>query len=345
VTRLIVSGEPLAMRRRSEQARGSGDTDRTRLTSVRRVAIGLAVAMVAAGIWVIVTDRPSGKPGNNLIGLNEQCSASAHIGVSNYDVKLDLTTSGYWIYGHLTVTRLPRGNGRCQFAASIPDDATLVYEKGFHIESTSATPQVISAVASISGTSDLRPPAEIGFQYFSPSVERDGWGETSFTLSPRHLPGQTGELISAASGKVVFGSQSVSLPEDVTVSCPPGSNTVRAYPADAIQTDLVDTSWTGLQQGTFLDVLCQNPQVRFWVDHATDLIVLGLGAILGVLAAIDPRLRRRQRVAPPLNATSATTTAPLVPGRVVTSIIGIALLAAMIRRARPGGVQARRGIE
>jgi hypothetical protein len=109
----------------------SGDARRSLLRSVRVVAIGLAIAMVVAGIWVILTDRPSQSPGNDLIGMNKQCSGTAHIGVSNYHVQLDLTPSGYRTYAYVTLTRLPRGNGHCQLAAPIPKDATLVPEDGF----------------------------------------------------------------------------------------------------------------------------------------------------------------------------------------------------------------------
>ena len=223
----------MAIRRWRARARESRAAERPGLSSVRGVAIGLGLAMVLAGIWVILTDRPRGNPGDDLIGLTEQCSGTAHIGVSNYRVQLDLTTSGYWLYGYVTVTGLPRGDGHCQLAAPIPNDATHVGGQGFHTESTSAPPRVVSAVASISATSDLRLPVEIGFQYFSPSVDHDGWGETGFKLPTqrKQIAALPGELVSAANGKVVFGSRSVPLPENVTVSCPPGSDTLSAYPA------------------------------------------------------------------------------------------------------------------
>jgi hypothetical protein len=84
--------------------------------------------------------------------------------------------------------------------------------------------------------------------------------------------------------------------------------------------------------------------VRFWVDHATDLIVLGLGAILGVLAAIEPTLRRRPRSSPLLDPASVTIAAPRTSERVITRIIGIAVLAAMIRRALRDVLLVRRGL-
>jgi hypothetical protein len=296
--------------------------------------------MVGAGIWAILTDRPSGVPAQDLAGLSEQCSGAAHIGLSDYHEQFDLTPRGYWMYAYVTVTRLPGRNGRCQLSAPIPNDASHVREYGFHTESTSAPARVLSAVAAVSGVSGP-PSAQLGLEYFSPHVDRDGWGEISLSLAGQTMAtgDGTGELVTA-NGSVIGGSRAVPLPEDVAVACPADSNTASAYPAGAIQADSAHTAWTGLNQGTFVNVLCQNPQIRFWVDHATDLIVLGLGAILGILVATEPKYRRTRADKPIPKSATVAAAAP-EPGSRLLSLFALVVLTGMIVRSGARGISSR----
>ena len=262
------------------------------LASVRAISMTLAIAMVGFGLWVILNDRPSGRlPGKDPVSLSEQCSGNARIEVSPYNIKIDLTPSGYFMYGGVTLLRTPAGSGQCQLAAQIPNDATRIGGNDFRIERTSAPARLQAAVASVSRAGGPVPLEDIGLQYFSPDIQREGWGEVSFML-PAELAqdGQQGELVSAT-GSTIFGGQASTLHEDVDISCPRGSTISSSYPSGARQIDPGETAWTKLLPGMFIEVSCQNPQVRFWVGHATDLIVLGVGAILGLLVALDPRRR------------------------------------------------------
>lgn len=263
------------------------------VATVRAIAVALAIAMVGTGVWVILNDRPGGRVGRgDLAGLTERCSGSARLGLSRYHVQFDLTPDGYWMYGYVTATRPPEAGGRCQLAVPIPGDATHVREFGFRTQSVHVPMRVESAVASVSRAGGLTLPAQLGLEYFSPGIWRQGWGEVGLVIPiVGPVPGaQPGELISESGTSI--GTAGLPLREDVTVLCPPGSRTVSAYPAGAQQTDPGAVVWTNLPQNMFARVTCQNPQVRFWVDHATDLIVLGLGAILGILMALNPKRRR-----------------------------------------------------
>jgi hypothetical protein len=96
--------------------------------------MALAVTMVGFGILVILTDRPSGvEPSRNPVGMSELCSGNAHLHVTHYHAQFDLTPSGYFMWASVTVQRAPSGDGKCQLAAPVPSDATLIGGQGFRI--------------------------------------------------------------------------------------------------------------------------------------------------------------------------------------------------------------------
>jgi hypothetical protein len=303
--------------------------------TVRAIAVALAIAMVGTGVWVILNDRPGGRVGpGDMAGLTERCSGSARLGLSRYHAQFDLTPGGYWMYGYVTATRRLAAGGGCQLAAPVPGDATHVREFGFRTHSVHVPVRVESAVASVSRAGRLALPVQLGLEYFSPGIWRQGWGEVGLVIpiaGPVH-GAQPGELISERGGTST-GTAILPLREDVAVLCPPGSRTVSAYPAGAQQTDPGAVVWTSLPQNAFAEVTCQNPQVRFWVDHATDLIVLGLGAILGILMALNPKRRRATRDSPPQAVSFPVAGPDLRPFRRML-MLGLIVLALATRQRR-----------
>lgn len=267
--------------------------EQSRVTyTVRIIALILAVLMVIFGFWVIWYDRPTREESANPMGMEKWCTTGTDIGISNFQVTIMVSPSGYIFEGALFFTHPLTGSGKCIISTLIPDGVSQTQLIGFQRQAPKINQGGDVALITIDAK-NREPKSEVGLFYYSPGVSRNGWGKLKLSIptvgvkdgpAPVAIPN---ELL----GTTLYRNE-VEANESLSVMCPSGSDVDADYPNNGILPDSNRIEWDNLAENTYVQLTCQNSQIRFWVDHATDLIVLGVGAILGLLVALEPRRKR-----------------------------------------------------
>jgi hypothetical protein len=125
------------------------------------------------------------------------------------------------------------------------------------------------------------------------STYRAGWGRLGFgfevgTFPLGNFPEKPEELPFPA--QVPKGEQQRSF--DLRVTCPNDKRMMQEYPSRAALQDAQTAIWQITSDSLTDDNYsgsCENAEARFWVDHATDGLVLGLGVLLSVLVAFKSK--------------------------------------------------------
>jgi hypothetical protein len=263
---------------------------------VRRVALGLIGACAILGGLAIYEDFPqSSAPYPGLGFIQYACPRGASIDFSGspmtFQAEINNDNTGYT--GSILLLGWSIGLAPCQIQLFIPPDARNV---------TGATVKGNFAYAKMPLRRGDQPQVVLVSYTSRSGVQRTGWGRYSFSI--RFENPFTGPPWQPMPNHV-FEGQQVGL--TLEVDAPATADTVTSVSPSA-QVDQIGTRTTwplppGTSNASF-SVVYENSTIRFFADHAVDLEVLLVGALLGVVLASQ---ENQARPAGPINSTSAPT--------------------------------------
>ena len=303
---------------------GQGGTFLTRASKhVRTVAVLVALAMAAAGLGVILTDRPGPPVGSgNLAQLDFRCTPGARMGSIEYVFSVEIDNGSYSVDSRTYIKSGPTGHGSCLLAMPVPADAADVsFTPEFHRERNVGTispgDDAVVAVVRAGVKTEPGPPMEAS--YTAGGIRRLGWGKVEYSLDPSS-PTVESDVWPTELNGVASPLMMQQAPVTLLVQCPDDEEIAESYPSGGDIYSPGAVEWAALRpEDGQASATCESAGTRFWVEHSTDLVVLGLGAVLGLLVAIDPRRREEESKDEPGGAKAAPqvldTVRPPVPGR------------------------------
>jgi hypothetical protein len=246
----------------------------------RPIALAVGIFAIIFGLVIILLDQP-GEPSAALpqIDVSYSCPEGASLNILAIPlIKVtgndDGSFSGDFVAGFNS-----QGSGAlCDVLVTLPSSSN--YEK----DPTKPVVQgsVIADEAPLYST--------------DPNAQRAGYIDYSFTSSdqsswPDGLGVRTFDLLISTGmhGKplpLVTSPGEPSRSLDLSESCPSGYPQVsNTYPSSSTLLSRDTASWSVEQtdNGSSYTAVCQNAEKRFWVDHASDAMVLGLGLLLTVM--------------------------------------------------------------
>jgi hypothetical protein len=321
-------------------------------TVLRMLGLTIALVLVVGSAIVIVADRPGSARQLDVIAPYYSCPPRTTLAMVRVpDIQLILQPGGGYDE-NVSADIAWVGNGLCHVSLNLPSkfipDNNYGNPEGA-INTTIKTIRPQGFVASVKVVEVTAPRYSKALEEVPPShyldytfssegdTYRTGWGEEGFTVVTATLPGTSPLPVTGAPALPAFpylGETKSSF--DLTLDCPFRDNIANEYPNNAMVTSYDEAVWqvqqTGL--GEFFTGSCQNPNIRFWVGHATDALVLGLGTLLGVIITRDDdkrvaRLKRRKVDSSGRKEADGVNPAPAVPFAAQQPRMETAILAPM----------------
>lgn len=311
---------------------------------LRGLGLFASSALVLGCIYVISQDRPKSLGTQEAVSLSYSCPPKTQLIVLTVPgIDIILQDHGGYEAG-FSAAVASNGPGLCRVFLEVPRKSDSEMAPDSHTGIMKVQPGGLSGKVAV-GTAlaysqNWRNQPNSVLQYSFTSSENTlstGWGRDSFNFTV-----QTG----------TFGEQGrSSFPEgapegeqdrviDLTVTCPYGSSFASEYPNNS-QLQMPDKAIWQVPSDNFGQVFagsCENPQIRFWVDHTTDGITLGLGALLGVLVTRDsPKGKSestRSRTARTPNQPLSRRTARRISTHMRLAVILLCLIISLLRRKR-----------
>jgi hypothetical protein len=260
---------------------------------VRLFALAISVMLVVGSIFVIFEDRPSRAIKLSYFGPTYSCPPGASLSVLTVPgIDIMLNDQGYSALFIADVAS--RGSGTCKVFFEFPADSTPLpggedSQQMREIDSTDpslgrvAVGMAPSYLPNWQGNSNFS--LSYGFQT-TDGTTSSGWSKESFGVDTGtfSVPDMTGDSTFPALAPEGEGARSF----DLTVECPStdlNDEIVDEYPSNATLSTPAEAVWQVEPEGIgkLFTGTCQNMATRFWVGHATDGMILGVGALLGVL--------------------------------------------------------------
>lgn len=263
---------------------------------LRPAAIWIGIISVVFGLTIIYQDRPSPVGSEPSIDASYHCSKPEDLEILEVPTIKVAPDEGGGFSGEFVAKMASQGKHGCSFQLTLPRGSRYEYAIG-------PTPQhvrgnVAGGIIPPYPTDPNKESSEnFKFDYAFDSPQLSTW--------PDGLARQIFNLAITIGGKgrplpVVSPAGAPARSLELRTSCPDNyGRAVNVFPSygEFLSTDAVsadEVSWP-VEPGSFgpsFAVICENSDHRFWVDHATDVIVLGFGVLLSVM------VERRTREGP-----------------------------------------------
>jgi hypothetical protein len=272
---------------------------------LRVAALSISVILVLGSLFIIVMDRPSPTIIVGYFGPTYSCPTATSLVVLTVPT-MDVTLKDKGYSADFNSNVASQGKGLCKVFYEFPTDSTPISDGTYatKMRETTSSNRLLGRVAvgtaprySPNWRRDIRFSLAYSFESTS-STGSGGWGIENFGLDTGTIPRPALAGDSAFPALAPEGESRRSF--DLSVHCPvedTNDNIVNVYPNNAALSTPVEAVWQVEPKGIgqlFIGK-CQDQGVRFWVGHATDGMVLGLGALLGVLVTRnddpEPRIR------------------------------------------------------
>lgn len=287
-------------------------------SAIRYTAVIAALIMIGGGIAVIYLDLPGPAASSLPLSVSYSCTKKAEIRVITVPVlEIYLETNGY--RGIFEGDFYKFGEGRCTVYMDLPSRARSQptgYKAATVMTKVPASNYVYGVVRRVPGFMD---PYEMWYPFYVPGrFHRAGWGKTDFALPYRDTGLGSNGSTPLPEGTLGLNGMRESSALDLSVTCPEGMKISTLLPPNGYQTGpntvywhLYPMSYSFAMDQAYYPVYsgsCVNEQKRWLVDHVSDVIVLGSGAVLGVLVTLP--LRKDGEGNTPANQGAATEIAP-----------------------------------
>jgi hypothetical protein len=282
---------------------------------VRGCTLALIGASAAFGIFAIYEDFPQSSDQPFSVGfIQYSCPPRAQLHLvgapMNFGVNINNDDSSY--QAGLGLIGYSTGAAPCDLRLLLPSDAQNV---------TGARREGYYAVATmpLGNPSPVNGIRFINLSYSSRAgLQRTGWGRHSFTM--RFLNGPL-EMPWQPIPPHAMEGQSIGL--TLSFSAPSNESSIVNYLPSA-QADQNDASatWPVPPGGLAISysVVFENTTIRFFADHAVDLVVVAVGALLGVLLATgEPQRARSEPADSPPEPAPATS----IPGLSASNALAV----------------------
>ncbi|MEU4214132.1 hypothetical protein [Actinoplanes sp. NPDC026623] len=256
---------------------------------IRWTALTLLLVASAVGGFAIYKDFPSGPHRFSAVAVGFNCPEGSSIELSappelnlslhsdnTYDAMLTVTAATVGPHSCKAGIDLPTGAAK---VPQLPDDQFSVPQGA--IEGLSAG--VMTAPLPFKHGDD-EPEPVVAVYTGTAGFRRDGWGRGSFSImldngipSPFELAPYPRNPDDPEAPAVKL---SILLPRDK-------ADLVRILPTTSRDDALNGISWDNIKNESLYSVTFEDSRTRYWVDHLIDAMTVTIGALLGVILAVQ----------------------------------------------------------
>jgi len=242
------------------------------------IAALVAAAEIVTGVAIGLTDHPGAYRPAGYYDFPVWCAAGTTLDVEKFETRARQNSSGIEVIVNLDARAV--GPGRCIAALDVPPGASNL-ETDMHQVKASSRDQVAAA---FSATDDpLTGQHRLSYRA---DGQKAGYGNVNVSLDI--TPAQTTAPHILPESDSLVSTRPVANAGYIRIDCADKNAFPEfPFPQDGQEISPGHVAWQTTVNGKGVGAHCIDTTERYWVNHATDLIVLGVGAILGALLALD----------------------------------------------------------